>query len=163
MGGGSCPPKKGEFFSCSPSFTGKGLGVRFRSFVNRRGKIVRGQKVQPEKLLFAKRLRREMTPAETRLWRGLRGNAADGFHFRRQQVIEGYIVDFFCSSARLAIEVDGGVHGEQTGYDELRERVLARNGVHLVRISNEAMNDVEAVIEFIKEKIGVAVRKNLTP
>jgi very-short-patch-repair endonuclease len=131
--------------------------------MNRRGKIVRGQKVQPEKLLFAKRLRREMTPAETRLWRVLRGNAADGFHFRRQQVIEGYIVDFFCSSARLAIEVDGGVHEDLVKYDELRAGVLARNGVHLVRISNEAMYDVEAVIEFINQKIEEALRKNLTP
>ena len=131
--------------------------------MNRRGKIVRGQKVQPEKLLFAKRLRREMTPTETRLWSALRRNAAHGFHFRRQQVIEGYIVDFFCSSARLAIEVDGGVHEDQVKYDELRDGVLARNGVNLVRISNEAMYDVEAVVEFVKDKIEEALRKNLTP
>ena len=104
-----------------------------------------------------------MTPSETRLWRVLRGNAANGFHFRRQQVIEGFIVDFYCDRAKLAIEVDGGVHGDRRKYDEFRDRVLARNGVHVVRISNEAMYDVEAVIEFIKEKIGVAVRKNLTP
>ena len=131
--------------------------------MNRRGKIVRGQKVQPEKLLFAKQLRREMTPAETRLWRVLRRNAARGFHFRRQQLIEGYIVDFYCSSARLAIEVDGGVHEDRLKYDELRDEVLARNGVHVVRISNEAMYDVEPAIEFIMEKIEEALQKNLTP
>jgi very-short-patch-repair endonuclease len=126
--------------------------------MNRSRKIVRGQTVQPEKLLVAKQLRREMTLAERRLWKALRGNAADGFHFRRQQVIAGYIVDFYCNTAKLAIEVDGEVHGEQTNYDELRAGVLARNGVHVVRISNEAMYDVEAVIELIKEKI-----RNLTP
>jgi very-short-patch-repair endonuclease len=131
--------------------------------MNRRGKIVRGQTVQREKLLFAKRLRREMTPAETRLWRVLRGNAAHGFHFRRQQVIEGYIVDFYCSSARLAIELDGGVHEDQVKYDEFRDGVLAQNGVHLVRISNEAMYDVDSVIAFVKEKIEEALRQNLTP
>ena len=126
--------------------------------MNRSRKIVRGQAVQPEKLLLAKQLRREMTLAEQRLWKALRRNAADGFHFRRQQVIAGYIVDFYCNTAKLAIEADGGVHGEQTNYDELRDGVLARNGVHVVRISNEAIYDVEAVIEFIREKI-----RNLTP
>jgi very-short-patch-repair endonuclease len=73
-------------------------------------------------------------------------------------VIAGYIVDFYCNTAKLAIEVDGGVHGEQANYDELRDGVLARNGVHVARISNEAIYDVEAVIEFIREKI-----RNLTP
>jgi very-short-patch-repair endonuclease len=131
--------------------------------MNRSRKIVRGQTVQPEKLSLAKRLRREMTLAERRLWRALRRSAADGFHFRRQQVIQGYIVDFYCNTAKLAIEVDGGVHEDQGKYDELRDGVLARNGVRVIRISNEAMYDVEAAIEFIKEKVREAVRKNLTP
>jgi very-short-patch-repair endonuclease len=104
-----------------------------------------------------------MTLAERRLWRALRRSAADGFHFRRQQVIQGYIVDFYCNTAKLAIEVDGGVHEDQAKYDELRDGVLARNGVRVVRISNEAICDVEAAIEFIKQKVREAVRKNLTP
>jgi very-short-patch-repair endonuclease len=58
-------------------------------------KITSGQNVPPDKLAFAKRLRREMTPAERRLWKALRRNALDGFHFRRQQVIEGYVADFY--------------------------------------------------------------------
>ena len=126
--------------------------------MNRSRKIVRGQTVHPEKLSLAKQLRREMTLAERRLWKALRRNAADGFHFRRQQVIAGYIVDFYCNTAKLAIELDGEVHGEQANYDELRDGVLAQNGVRVVRISNEAIFDVEAVIEFIKEQI-----RNLTP
>jgi very-short-patch-repair endonuclease len=72
-------------------------------------KITSGQSVHSDKLAFAKRLRREMTPAERRLWKALRGNALDGFHFRRQQVIEGYVADFYCDAAKLAIELDGGV------------------------------------------------------
>ena len=131
--------------------------------MNRGGKIVRGQTVQAQKLLLAKQLRREMTPSEARLWKALRRNAADGFHFRRQQVIEGFIVDFYCDAARLAIEVDGGIHEDQVRYDELRDGVLARNGVHVVRISNEAMYDVEAVIEFIKEKIEEVLRRKRKP
>jgi len=56
--------------------------------------IITGQKVSPEKLERAKELRREMTPAERRLWQRLRANRLDGWHFRRQQVIDGFIVDF---------------------------------------------------------------------
>jgi very-short-patch-repair endonuclease len=147
-------------FSVPPSFKGKGVrGLGSDFFMNRRGKIVRGQTVNAETLLLAKRLRREMTLAERRLWKALRRNAADGFHFRRQQIIEGFIVDFYCSSANLAIEVDGAVHGDQREYDELRSGVLAQQGVQVVRISNEAMYEVEAVIEFIKEKIEEALLK----
>jgi len=121
--------------------------------VNRGGKIIRGQNVQTEKLSLAKRLRREMTPAERALWRALRRNSLDGLHFRRQQVIEGFIVDFYCDAAKLAIEVDGKPHEEQGEYDELREEVIAHQGVRFLRIPNEALHDIEAVIEHIKEKI----------
>ena len=121
--------------------------------MNKSGKIIRGQNVQSKKLSFAKRLRREMTPAERALWRALRRNALDGLHFRRQQVIEGFIVDFYCDAVKLAIEVDGKPHEEQGEYDELREEVIARQGVRIIRIPNEALHDIEAVIEFIKEKI----------
>ena len=90
---------------------GKGLGVRLSAtttmLMTHSNKITSGQKVHPDKLAFAKRLRREMTPPERRLWKALRGNMLDGFHFRRQQVIEGYIADFYCDAAKLAIELDG--------------------------------------------------------
>src|SRR5216684_1383025 len=112
--------------------------------MTRSRKIVRGQNVEPENLSRAKQLRREMTPAERALWMVLRRNALDGFHFRRQQVIEGYIVDFYCDAAKLAIELDGSVHEEQGEYDELRDEVIARQGVRFLRIPNEALNDIEA-------------------
>jgi very-short-patch-repair endonuclease len=121
-------------------------------------KIVRGQHVQPEKLSIAKRLRREMTPPERTLWRALRRNAVNGFHFRRQQVIDGFIVDFYCNAAKLAIEVDGRLHQHQGEYDELRDQAIARSGVRVLRISNEALRDIEAVIEYIKDEIGEALR-----
>jgi very-short-patch-repair endonuclease len=116
-------------------------------------KITSGQSVHPDKLAFAKRLRREMTPAERRLWKALRRNALDGFHFRRQQVIEGYVADFYCDAANLAIELDGGAHQEQWQYDELRDKAIAGVGVHVLRISNDAMLDVEAVIEHIRQAL----------
>jgi very-short-patch-repair endonuclease len=113
--------------------------------MTRSSRITSGQNVHPDKLAFAKQLRREMTPAERRLWKALRRNALDGFHFRRQQVIDGYIADFYCDAAKLAIELDGGVHQEQWKYDESRDKAIAGIGVRVLRISNEAMLDVEAV------------------
>jgi very-short-patch-repair endonuclease len=113
-------------------------------------KITSGQNVHPDKLAFAKRLRREMTPAESRLWTALRRNALDGFHFRRQQVIEGYIADFYCDVAKLVIEVDGGVHQEQWKYDESCDKAISELGIRVLRISNDAMLDVEAVVEHIR-------------
>ena len=52
-----------------------------------------------------------MTPEEKILWGCLRGNKLNGLHFRRQQVIAGYIVDFYCHSVRLVIEIDGKIQG----------------------------------------------------
>ena len=116
-------------------------------------KIVRGQNVQPEKLSLAKRLRREMTPAERALWMVVRRKGLDGFHFRRQQVIEGFIADFYCDAAKLAIELDGTVHEEQWKYDESRDKSILRQGVRILRFSNEAMLDSEAVIERIRQAL----------
>jgi very-short-patch-repair endonuclease len=116
-------------------------------------KIVRGQNVQPEKLSRAKELRHEMTPAERALWTALRRNAVDGFHFRRQQVIDGFIVDFYCDAAKLAIELDGSVHEEQWTHDKLRDQAISRRGVRVLRISNDSMRDSEAVIEYIRQAL----------
>jgi very-short-patch-repair endonuclease len=118
-----------------------------------RSKVTRDKHVSPEKLALAKRLRRDMTPAERRLWAAIRRNAVDGFHFRRQQVIEGYVVDFYCASAKLAIELDGGVHDEQWSYDESRDKAISRSGVRVLRIPNEAMLDVEAALEHIRKAL----------
>jgi very-short-patch-repair endonuclease len=122
-------------------------------------KITRIQSVQADKLSFAKRLRREMTPAERVLWKALRRNAVDGFHFRRQQAIEGYVVDFYCDAAKLAIELDGGVHQEQWRYDEARDKAISGIGVRVLRFSNESMLDSEAVIDHIRQ----ALRKSQEP
>ena len=122
--------------------------------------ITRGQNVPPEKLSFAKRLRREMTSTERSLWKALRRNAVDGFHFRRQQVIEGYVVDFYCDAAKLAIELDGGVHEEQWDHDESRDKAISSCGVRVLRISNEAMLDGDAVIALIREALRCAGKPN---
>ena len=115
--------------------------------------VTRDKHVPPEKLSLAKRLRRDMTPPERRLWAAIRRNAIAGFHFRRQQVIAEYVVDFYCASAKLAIELDGGVHEDQWTYDESRDKTIARLGVRVLRISNEAMLDVEVAVEHIRQAL----------
>ena len=109
-----------------------------------------GQKVTKEKLQRAKELRREMTPAEKILWNELRANKL-GVHFRRQQVIAGFIVDFYCHRAGLVVEVDGDVHDLQQEEDARREKVLSELGLRIVRFGNdEVVRDLSTVVGRIK-------------
>ncbi|MCA1899070.1 MAG: DUF559 domain-containing protein [Chloroflexi bacterium] len=112
--------------------------------------IVTNQKVTAQKLQRAKELRREMTPAEKILWEELRANKL-GVHFRRQQVIQGFIVDFYCHKAALVVEVDGDVHDLQKAEDERREKVLSEMGLRMVRFRNdEVMGKLPSVVEQVK-------------
>ncbi len=99
--------------------------------------IVIGQKVTPVKVQRAKELRRQMTQEEKILWQHIRANRLNGLHFRRQQIIDGFIADFYCHAARLVIEVDGEIHQQQTEYDAERDRDLLERGLRLLRIKNE--------------------------
>ena len=69
----------------------------------------------------ARRLRNESTDAERPLWQHLRRKQLDGFRFRRQVSIAGYIADFVCLEARLIVELDGGQHQDQVAYDARRD------------------------------------------
>src|ERR671933_105018 len=99
--------------------------------------IVIGQKVTRIKVQRAKELRRQMTQEEKKLWQHLRANQLNGLHFRRQQIIDGFITDFYCHAARLVIEVDGEIHQQQAEYDAERDRILLARGLRLLRIRNE--------------------------
>ncbi len=113
--------------------------------------IITGQKIDRAKLQKAKAMRRNMTPAEKRLWSALRANRLDGFHFRRQQIIDGFVVDFYCHAASLVVEVDGPVHDEQIEYDAERDRVLAARELQTLRFSNEeVMQNLEGVLTRIR-------------
>ena len=72
----------------------------------------------------ARELRRELTPAEQKLWQCLRGGQIDGAQFRRQHAVGTYIVDFFCAKSKLVIEVDGDMHSDQIEYDAERTQWL---------------------------------------
>ena len=110
--------------------------------------IITGQRIDPTKLELAKALRRQMTPAEKRLWAALRRNRLEGFHFRRQQIIDGFIVDFYCHAAGLVVEVDGPIHEQQEDYDANRDEVLENRGLHVLRFTNEE------VMQNFKETLG---------
>lgn len=94
----------------------------------------------------ARQLRNTMTEAERCLWRCLRARQIEGFRFRRQVPVHGYIADFLCPQAKLVIEVDGGQHGPLSGYDAQRTVVLEGYGYRVVRYWNhDVLQHIEAV------------------
>ena len=116
--------------------------------------IIVGQKISPKKLKRAKELRQNMTPAEKILWQHLRAKRFNNLKFRRQQIIEGFIVDFYCHSLGLVIELDGKIHDKQIEYDRDREKILSANNLHILRFTNEeVMKNIKAVLNTIVEKI----------
>jgi very-short-patch-repair endonuclease len=101
----------------------------------------------------AKELRRELTPAEKKLWTRLRNGQVNGLQFRRQHAVGTYIVDFYCAKAKLVIEVDGDSHAEQIEYDQARTEYLNERGYHVIRFTNrEVFNHLEAVVQQIADE-----------
>jgi very-short-patch-repair endonuclease len=99
----------------------------------------------------ARSLRAEMTLPEVLMWKALR-NQPNGLKFRRQHPSGPYILDFFCSDARLAIEIDGEAHsrGDRPKRDEARDRWLSEAGIETLRIpAADVLKDVEIVIRGI--------------
>ena len=98
-------------------------------------------------LEVVRKLKHSMTPAECILWSRLRANKLDNFHFRRQQLILGFVADFYCHRARLIIEVDGSIHETQVAYDYDRDRLLSAGGCCLLRFSNDqVISDLRSVM-----------------
>src|SRR5205814_4961689 len=91
--------------------------------------------VRDKLLERARAMRKESTPAETKLWSRLRGDQI-GFRFRRQYRLGTYILDFFCPSTRLVIELDGDSHVRQRQYDETRTEYLASRHLRVIRFEN---------------------------
>ena len=114
--------------------------------------ILTNQYISPQLKACAKAMRSNMTPEENKLWHHLRRNNLANFHFRRQQIIGPYIVDFYCHSANLVVEVDGSGHLEQTKYDQNRDKTLADLGLRVLRFYNLDVNeDIDTVLEVILE------------
>ena len=117
--------------------------------------IIPGQQVTKEKLNRSRELRREMTPAERLLWQEVRAKKL-GVRFRRQQVIAGFIVDFYCHKAALVIEVDGDIHDLQQEEDARREKVLREMRLTIIRVRNEdVIKDLSTVVGKIRSLISI--------
>lgn len=106
-------------------------------------------KCKPLKIAYARRMRKSPTVAEAHLWEKLRLKKL-GHRFRRQAVIFGFIVDFYCPKLRLAIEVDGSWHAGREDYDQMREAKISSAGILILRFTNdEVCEDVDKVAETI--------------
>ena len=104
----------------------------------------------------ARQLRREMTPQERKLWYLFLRTYPVKFY--KQRIIDSYIVDFYCASAKLVIEIDGSQHYSEEGkqQDEVRTRILHRYGLHVLRFSNREINvNFNAVCESIHQTVQV--------
>jgi len=101
----------------------------------------------------ARRLRKESTKAEIRLWKHLKGGQMMGYDFHRQKPAGNYILDFFCNRLALAIEVDGYTHRlpDVVKKDTVKEEHLRRMGISVLRFKDEeVMNHIVAVMERIE-------------
>ncbi len=106
----------------------------------------------PDTIAKAKMLRKEMTPAEKKLWSLLRNKKFDGLKFRRQHPIERFIVDFYCHEKKLAIEVGGLIHEIEINKerDENRTVELEKFDIRVLRFTNEEIiNNISEVLEKI--------------
>ena len=99
--------------------------------------VIRGATVSADKRALARKFRGEATRSEQLAWELLRNRRCLGLKFRRQQVIRGYIVDFYCAELRLALEIDGPIHqrADRAEADVLRMlHVLTEANVRFVRL-----------------------------
>jgi len=87
---------------------------------------------------YSRELRKNMTDAEKFLWSMIRSKQLKGYQFYRQKIIGNYIVDFYCSKARLVIELDGGQHYSAIGKDKdkTRDAYLSNLGIRVARFSD---------------------------
>jgi len=107
-----------------------------------------------EKTARAQRLRRDATPWEQKLWRHLRGDQMQGVAFRRQHPVGPYILDFYCSTAKLAIELDGDQHALQREYDDARTKFLNEKGIQVLRFWNiDLKENLEGVLDTICARV----------
>jgi very-short-patch-repair endonuclease len=105
-------------------------------------------------------LRKNMTPAERKLWSALRAHQAAGVQFRRQHAIGNYIVDFCAPSQKLIIELDGGQHLDQQEYDRQRTEFLQFKGYRVLRFwNNEVLEDINGTMQVILDGLQLFYKK----
>ncbi|MBI2354998.1 MAG: endonuclease domain-containing protein [Deltaproteobacteria bacterium] len=103
-----------------------------------------------------KELRNNATPAERMLWGALQHSNLDGYKFRRQHSVGAYILDFYCPSERLAVELDGDSHftDEAMAYDQARTGFLNSLDIRVLRFLNtDVYDNLDVVCERILEEL----------
>jgi len=111
----------------------------------------RHSRVEPEIKAASKKLRREQTPAEKKLWRHLRDRQLGGFKFRRQLAIGRFVVDFACPTAKLIVEIDGDTHDGREANDAQRTQELAKERYRVTRFTNKDVHEnLNGVLEAIE-------------
>lgn len=131
----------------APLLSKEGLGVVERHQINN----------LPYLKTFRKALRNNLTPAEAKFWTLVQNSQLEGRKFRRQHSVGNYILDFYCPSEKLAIELDGEVHFNETAQERDEERTLFLNcfGIKVLRFENKLVfEQTEAVLEEIKTNFG---------
>ena len=115
-------------------------------------------------IINARKLRKNMTNAERKLWQILRHCHLGGLRFRKQAPLGHYIVDFLCCEKQLIIEIDGGQHADEVKYDNQRTKWLEKQGYRVVRFwNNEVLTDLEGVAEVILRECDSSPPPNLPP
>ena len=100
----------------------------------------------------ARTLRKNMTDSERLLWSRIRRKQLKGYQFYRQKTVGNYIVDFYCPSANIIVELDGGQHYSDLGRkkDKARDAYLLKQGFRVLRYPNwEVLNELNDVVEDI--------------
>ncbi len=106
--------------------------------------------------LLRKTTRNNATNSERLLWSKLRRKQLGGFKFRRNHQILRYYVDFYCPSARLAIEVDGKIHENPQNklYDQIRDKEIRTLNINILRFSNDDITqNTQQVLEIILKNL----------
>lgn len=108
--------------------------------------------VPPLNRANAKRMRKDMTDAERKLWHELRAHRLMGLGFRRQYPIRNYIADFACPARRLVVEIDGSQHADErtAAHDMTRTKALETDGWTVLRFWNDdVLRDIDNVCQHI--------------
>ncbi len=127
-----------------------------------RGMVTRTKKAermaQMPKRTQARSMRHDSQYCEQILWNELRDRKLNGLKFKRQHLIDRYIVDFVCVEKKLIVELDGGIHKLKQRSDAIRDAALQMLGYRVLRLANEElMRDLSTVLLTIRE----ALRGNL--
>ena len=132
--------------------SGKGRGQKKPAQPKGSTGLIRQQRIKNNKLLLAKDFRQHMTYGERCFWNMVRKNQINGLRFRRQQIIHGFIADFYCNQINLVVEIDGGIHEQQKDYDELRTKIINQHYIKVIRFTNEEVIDKsDWVLQKLKE------------